>query len=56
MTVPDYFGFFIWGFYMFMYTVCMKKINLHNSVTQFFLGNVDTFLDPKIRQLYFPGG
>ena len=34
----------------------MIFFNLHHSGTQFFLGNVDTFLDPKIRQLHSPGG
>ena len=34
----------------------MKFSSLHHSGAQFFLGNVDTFLDPTIRQLYSPGG
>ena len=33
-----------------------KMINLHHLRTQFFLGNVDTFWDPKIRQFFSPGG
>jgi len=41
---------------MYMYTVHMNFFNLHHSETQFFLGNVDNFLDPKIRQLHSPGG
>ena len=41
---------------MYVYTVYMILFNLHHSGTQFFLGNVDTLLDPKIRQLRSPGG
>ena len=41
---------------MYMYTVYMYMIffNLHHLGTQFFLGNVDTVLDLKIRQLHSP--
>ena len=42
--------------YMYMYTVYMMFFILHYSGTQFFLGNVDTFLDPNICQLHSPGG
>ena len=39
-----------------MYTVDMKNLNLHHLGIQVFLGNVDSFLDPKIRPLHSPGG
>jgi len=41
---------------MDMYTVYMIFFNLHHSGTQLFLGNVDTFVDPKLRQLHSAGG
>ena len=31
-------------------------LKMHHSGTQFFLGNVDWFFDPEIRQLHSPGG
>ena len=34
----------------------MKKISLQHSGTQYLLGNIDTLLDTKIRQLHSPGG
>ena len=47
MAVPDYLDFVL-GVYM--YTVhAVANFNLHHSETQLFLGNVDTFSDPKIR-------
>ena len=41
---------------MYMYTVYMKLLKSHHSETPFFVGNIDVFLDPKIRQLHSPGG
>ena len=34
----------------------MNVLDLHHSGTQFSLRNVDIFFDPRIRQLYSPGG
>ena len=53
MAVPDDFGFSIAGCTECMY---MDFFSLHHSGTQFFLGNIDIFFDPKIRQLHYPGG
>ena len=41
---------------MYIYIVYIFFFNLQHSGTQFFLGNIDTFLDPKIRQLHSSGG
>ena len=56
-AVPDDCGLFYWGSYMYTVKVNMKIFNSHHSVfgTQFFLGNVDIFFDPKIRQLCSQG-
>ena len=56
MAVPDYVRFFYLGG-LHAHVHCVhEKINLHHSGTQSFLGNVDTFLDLKIRQLHSPRG
>ena len=55
MAVPDDFDLFDWGLYM-NFTLHMIFFDWHHSGTQFFLGNVDIFFDPRIRQLHSPGG
>ena len=47
---------FLLGVVYMNFTVHMNFFDLHHSGTQFFLGNVDIFFDPKIRQLHSPGG
>ena len=56
MTVPDDFDLFSLGVVYMNFTEHMIFFDLHHSGTQFFLGNVDIFFDPKIRQLHSPGG
>ena len=56
MVVPDDFGFFLFGVVHMNFTVHMIFFDLHHSGTQSFLGNIDIVFDPKIRQLYSPGG
>ena len=55
MAVPDGFGFFIGG--------CTHEFHCKHDFFRLallgnplFLGNVDIFFDPKIRQLHSPGG
>ena len=55
VRIPIILEFLMCGFYMSMYTVYMNFINMHHSGTQFAPGNVDTFWDPRIRQLHSPG-
>ena len=38
------------------FTLHMIFFDWHHSGTQFFLGNVDIFFDPRNRQLNSPGG
>ena len=56
--LPTILDFFVWGFYMYMKmcTVYMIFFNVRHSETQFSWQVLAIFLDPKIRQLHFPGG
>jgi len=56
MAVPDYFGISYLEV-LHVHVHCVHEIfNLHRSGTLFFLRNVDTFLEPKIRQPHFQEG
>ena len=49
MAVPDYLGYFDLGV-LYVHLHCVHNFfNLYHSGTQFFLGNIDTVWNPKIR-------
>jgi hypothetical protein len=58
MAVPDDFDFYYWGLYtctrISLYTCFVLTRTTREP--SFYLGNVDPFSGPKMRQLHSPGG